>query len=204
LASNHLKRRRPRQEEGMATITIRNGVDVERLVATIGAVQGDANLAKFTFRARSTWDTGGRNKGEIREFEHAGATTTERPAAYELIGDEPPVLLGTNAGPNAVELVLQALAFCYAVGYAYNAAAKGIEIEELRYEIEGDLDLHRFLGLDGPRAGFSAVRAKSWVRSSNATADQLEELCQYVQDTSPVRDILVSPVPVSTDLVVLD
>jgi uncharacterized OsmC-like protein len=185
-------------------ITGRNGVDVDRLVATVGAVQGDPNLAKFTFRARSSWETGGRNKGEIREFEHAGATTTDRPRAFELIGDEPPVLLGTNAGPNAVELVLQALAFCYAVGYAYNAAARGIEIEELRYEVEGDLDLHRFLGLGGQRAGFSEIRAKSWVRSPNATAAQLEELCQYVQDTSPVRDILANPVNVSTDLVVLE
>lgn len=188
----------------MATITIRNGVDVDRLVATIGAVQGNPDLANFTFRARSSWESGGRSRGKIREFEHAGASTTERPQAFELIGDEPPVLLGTNAAPNAVELVLQALAFCYAVGYAYNAAAKGIEIEELRYEIEGDLDLHRFLGLGGPRAGFSAIRAKSWVRSPNATAEQLEDLCQYVQDTSPVRDILASPVPVTTDLIVLD
>ena len=188
----------------MTTITSRSGVDVDRLLATIGAVQADPNVAKFTFRARSSWESGGRSKGEIREFEHAGITTTERPQAFQLTGDEPPVLLGTNAGPNAVELVLQALAFCYAVGYAYNAAAKGIEIKELRYEIEGDLDLHRFLGLGGPRAGFSAIRAKSWVRSPNATAKQLNELCQYVQDTSPVRDILVSPVPVTTDLVVLD
>jgi uncharacterized OsmC-like protein len=194
----------PGKEEEMATITKRNGVDVDRLVATVGAVHGDPNLAKFTFRARSSWETGGRNKGEIREFEHAGAVTTERPQAFELIGDEPPVLLGTNAGPNAVELVLQALAFCYAVGYAYNAAAKGIEIEELRYEIEGDLDLRRFLGLGGPRAGFSAIRAMGWIRSPNATPEQLEELCQYVQDTSPVRDILASPVALTTDLVVLD
>lgn len=188
----------------MATITTRNGVDVDRLVATIGAVKDDANVARFTFRARSSWETGGRNKGEIREFEHAGATTAERPAAFELIGDEPPVLLGTNAGPNAVELALQALAFCYAVGYAYNAAARGIDIEELRYEVEGELDLHRFLGLGGPRAGFSEIRATSWVRSPNASRKQLEELCQYVQDTSPVRDILANPVPVTTKIVVLE
>ena len=187
----------------MATITVRNGVDVDRLVATIGAVQDNAEVGELTFRARSTWETGGRNRGEIQEFEHAGAPTTERPTAFELIGDEPPVLLGTNAGPNAVELVLQALGFCYAVGFVYNAAARGIEIDELRYEVEGDIDLHRFLGLGGPRAGFSQIRAKSWVRSSNASVEQLEELCQYVQDTSPVRDILAAPVPVSTDLVVL-
>lgn len=188
----------------MATTTTRNGVDVDRLIATIGAVQVDANVAKFTFRARSSWESGGHNKGEIGAFDHAGVATTERPTAFELTGDEPPVLLGTNAGPNAVELILQALAFCYGVGFVYNAAARGIDIEELRYEVESDLDLHRFLGLGGPRAGFSAIRAKSWVRSPNATAAQLEELCQYVQDTSPVRDILTDPVPVSTHLAVLD
>ncbi|HXI82070.1 MAG TPA: OsmC family protein [Verrucomicrobiae bacterium] len=188
----------------MATVTVRNGVDVDRLVATVGAVQTDPNVAQFTFRARSSWETGGRNRGEIREFEHMGAATADRPQAFELIGDEPPVLLGTNAGPNAVELCLQALAFCYGVGFIYNAAAKGIEVEELRYEVEGDLDLHRFLGLGGSRAGFTAIRATGWVRSPNATQEQLEELCQYVQDTSPVRDILANAVPVSTDLVVLD
>ena len=53
------------------------------------------------------------------------------------------------------------------------------------------------------RGRFSAIRAKSWVRSPNASPEQLEELCQYVQDTSPVRDILANPVPVTTDLVVL-
>lgn len=186
----------------MATIASRNGVDIDRLVATIGAVQADAKVARFTFRARSTWEQGGRNHGEIREFEHAGATT-ERPEAFELIGDEPPVLLGANGGPNAVELVLQALAFCYGVGYVYNAAARGIDIDELRYEVEGDLDLRRFLGLGGPRAGFSEIRAKAWVRSPNASPEQLEELCQYVQDTSPVKDILANAVPVKTDLEVL-
>ena len=188
----------------MATIAARNGVDVDRLVATIGAVQADPKVAAFTFRARSSWESCGRNRGAIQEFEHAGATTTERPTPFELTGDEPPILLGTNGGPNAVELCLQALAFCDGVGFVYNAAAKGIEIEELRYEVEGDLDLHRFLGLGGPRAGFAEIRAKSWVRSPNATKEQLEELCQYVQDTSPVRDILANAVPVSTDLVVLD
>jgi len=197
------QRRMTGRRQPMATITVRNGVDVDRLVATVGAVQSDDKVANFTFRARSTWETGGRNQGHIQEFEHAGTATSERPTPFELIGDEPPILLGTNAGPNAVELCLQALAFCYAVGFVYNAAARGIEIEDLRYEVEGDLDLHRFLGLGGPRAGFSEIRAKGWVRSPNSSREQLEELCQYVQDTSPVRDILANAVPLSTDLIVL-
>jgi len=81
--------------------------------------------------------------------------------------------------------------------------AQGIEIEELRYEVEGDLDLHRFLGLGGPRAGFSAIRARGWVRSPNATKEQLDDLSVYVENTSPVRDILAAAVPVTTELVVM-
>jgi hypothetical protein len=38
------------------------------------------------------------------------------------------------------------------------------------------------------------------VQSSTASREQLEELCQYVEDTSPVRDILANPVPVKTEL----
>jgi hypothetical protein len=38
----------------MATTTTRYGVDVDLLVATVGPDQGDPNLAKFTFRARSS------------------------------------------------------------------------------------------------------------------------------------------------------
>ncbi|MDQ6795181.1 MAG: OsmC family protein [Chloroflexota bacterium] len=187
----------------MATITARNGVNVDQLIATIGAIQQDPNVAAFTFKASSTWRSGGRNDGEIKDFVHAGQPSV-RPEAFRLIGDEPPVLLGSNEGPNAVELLLQALGFCYAVGYVYNAAARGIDISELRYEIEGDLDLRTFVGLEGPRAGFTAIRATSWVKSPNATTEQLEELCQYVQDTSPVRDCLANPILVTTDLIVVD
>jgi hypothetical protein len=42
-------------------------------------------------------------------------------------GDTPPVLLGTNAGPNAVEAVLHVLASCLSVGFICSAAAQGIE-----------------------------------------------------------------------------
>jgi hypothetical protein len=38
------------------------------------------------------------------------------------------------------------------------------------------------------------------VSSPNATDEQLTELCRYVQQTSPVRDVLANPVPVTTSL----
>ena len=103
-----------------------------------------------------------------------------------------------------MELLLQALAFCYSVGYVANAAALGIEIDSMTYEIEGDLDIRPFLGIfEGQRPGFTEIRAKAKVKSSNASREQLEELCRYVQDTSPVRDTLANPVLVKTSLKVV-
>jgi uncharacterized OsmC-like protein len=187
----------------MATATVTNGIDVGQLVNTIEAIQDDPALGSFTFKARSTWKDGTYNVGEISTFQHAGSEDDSRTEPFRLEGDEPPVLLGNNRGPNAVELLLQALGFCYAVGFVANAAAKGIEVDSMEYEIEGDFDVRDFLGMDGTRPGFSRIRAKGIVSSSNASAEQLEDLCNYVQETSPVRDCLVNPVPVETTLEVV-
>jgi hypothetical protein len=71
-------------------------------------------VASFTFRRR--WQDGTYNVGQIGRFVHAGQEDQTRDEPFWLNGDEPPVLLGANKGPNAVELLLQALGFCYAVG----------------------------------------------------------------------------------------
>lgn len=182
------------------TTTTRNGIDVDQLVATIDAVKADPAVGTFTFRAASHWQHGTRNVGKIGSYVHAGATDGAPDRSFRLDGDEPPVLLGNDEGPNAVELLLQALGFCYAVGYVANAAALGYDITSMDYDVEGDIDLRSFLGLEGPRAGFTEIRVKSRVSSPNASKEQLEQLCQHVQDTSPVHDCLASSVPVRTSI----
>lgn len=187
----------------MATTTVRNGVDVDQLMQTIDAVKNDPNIGNFTFKTTTSWAEGGTSTAEISSFIHAGQEQ-EHATAHRLIGDEPAVLLGRDQGPNAVELVLAALGFCYSVGLVYNAAALGYELESLDYEVEGDLDLRNFVGIEeGPRPGFTEIRVKGRAKAKNASQDDLEKLCQYVQDTSPVKDILVNPVPVTTSLKVI-
>jgi uncharacterized OsmC-like protein len=189
----------------MATVAARNGIDVGALVETIEAIKGKPELAEFTFRASTRWHEGTRSTAEIGSFLHAGAEDETRERAYTLVGDEPPVLLGRNAGPNAVELLLAALGFCYSVGYVANAAARGIEIEEMSYELEGDVDLRNFLGIsDEVRPGFSEIRAKASIRARGASEQELKDLCAYVQETSPVRDVLANPTPVETTIEVLE
>ena len=183
----------------MSTSVTTNGIDVGQLLQTIEAVREDPGLGSFTFRAESSWRSGTHSVGSIHEFTHAGETDQSRVTPFVLQGDEPPVLLGENHGPNALELVLAALGFCYSVGYVANAAARGIEIEEMSYEIEGDFDVRSFLGIGGgPRSGFTEIRAKALVKAPGTSEQELKELCQNVQDTSPVKDMLTNPVTVKT------
>lgn len=183
----------------MASSVSTNGIDVDQLVQTIEAIKADPGLASFTFRTTTSWKEGTHSVARIGGFDHAGEEDQSRAAPFLLDGDEPPVLLGKSNGPNAVELLLAALGFCYSVGFAANAAARGIQIEEMSYEVEGDLDVRSFLGIgDGIRPGFHEIRAKAVVKAPGATEQELSELCAYVQDTSPVRDVLANPVPLTT------
>lgn len=177
-----------------------NGVNVDQLVETINLIKETPDLANFEFRANSRWESGGRAVTTIDSFFGAG-TEHQHKQTHTLVGDEPEILLGNDTGPNAVETILAALASCLAVGYAYNAAAQGIEIRDLSFEVTGNLDLHAFLGLrDDVRPGYESVNVR-WSVESPASREQLIDLCNYVQRTSPVVDIITNRVPVSVELV---
>ncbi len=182
------------------TQTLVNGVNVEQLIGTINAIKENPELARFKFQAETEWVNGGHSRTTIQSFYGAGQQDTSRAKPFVVEGDEPPVLLGNNAGPNAVEAVLHALASCISVGFIYNAAARGIKVDDLKFKLEGDLDLRAFLGLtDQVRPGYQNIRLAYRVKS-NAPRDKLEALCDYVQKTSPVLDIIRNPVPVTITL----
>jgi len=179
---------------------VRNGVNVDQLIGTMNAIKDNPDLAHFHFRATNEWVSGGHSRTTIQSFYGAGSEDTSRSGPFILEGDEPPVLLGSNAGPNAVEAVLHALASCLAVGFVYNAAAQGVQVDGLEFDLEGDIDLHGFLGLSEQiRPGYQNIRVSYRVKS-DAPREKLEELCEYVQKTSPVLDIIRNPIPVSVTL----
>ena len=177
-----------------------NGVNVDQLVGTVNAVKENPEIARFQFRAHTDWVDGGQSRTTIQSFYGAGQEDTSRTEAFVLEGDEPPVLLGKNRAPNSVEAVLHALASCLCVGFIYNAAAQGIRVDALDFDLEGDLDLQGFLGLsEQVRPGYEGLRVTYRVKS-DAPREKIEELCEYVKKTSPVLDIIRNPVPVTVRL----
>lgn len=179
---------------------IKNGVNVDQLAGTIEAIRKDPEIAKFQFRAQSKWIGGGHCRTEIKDFYGARQEDVSRSQPMVLEGDEPPILLGSNHGVNAVEAVLHALASCLTVGFVYNAAAQGISVESLEFKLEGNLDLHGFLGLsETTRPGYEDIKVQCKIKA-DASREKLEALCALVQKTSPVLDIIRKPVPVTLGL----
>ena len=183
----------------MQVTNIVNGVDVDGLHGTVEHISAQPALARFQFRARNLWVDGGHNRTTIKEFYGAGREDDSRTEPFVLDADEPPVLLGENRAPNAPEYLLHALAACLTGTIVYHAAARGIALDGLEATIEGDVDLHGFLGLDETvRPGFQGIRV-SFKVTGDLDDDQVAELASLTR-YSPVRDIVSNPVPVAIDV----
>lgn len=173
-----------------------NGVDVQQLMATIEAVKGDSALAEFQFRASTQWQSGAHVRTQIQGFRGVKQEDRSRLRPFVLEGDEPPVLLGRNQGANAVELLLAGLTACLSVGIAYNAAARGITIEAMTLDVTGDIDLQGFLGIsETVRAGCHDIHIACHIKS-DASDQEIADLLDHVQKTSPVTDMVRHPTPV--------
>ena len=178
-----------------------NGVDVQQLLSTIDAVKGDPALAEFEFRARTEWRSGAHVQTQIQGFSGVKQEDRSRAQPFVLEGDEPPVLLGSNQGPNAVELLLAGLTACLSVGIAYNAAARGIVIEAMTLDVTGDIDLRGFLGIpESVRAGCHDIHIACHIKSP-ASDQVIADLLDHVQNTSPVTDMVRHPTPVHVKFV---
>ena len=177
-----------------------NGVDIEQLEKAVEAISSDPDHGQFSFRAETEWKDALKCVTTIDEFDQGGETVQSR--AFTIEGDEPEQILGERTAPNAVELLLTALGSCLSVGYAANAAAMGIGLEGLRFEMEGDIDLRGFLGIsEEVRPGFESIRCTVFLEA-DASAEELAELRERVESTSPLMDNIANTVDLETDLVV--
>jgi uncharacterized OsmC-like protein len=163
-----------------------NDVDIGKVASLAEKIGQEPDVADTTWRAEVRWNGGFRSEAKVRDFSPSQS-------------DEPEQLGGTNTGPNPVEQVLGALGNCLAVGYAANATAAGITINNMKIEVEGNLDLHTFLGLKDGNAGFGDIKVSVHL-DSDASADALQELHTKVTGTSPVGHTLSRAVPVEINL----
>jgi uncharacterized OsmC-like protein len=184
----------------MKTVTQQvNGFKSEDIQSTVQAIQLNPEIAKFEFRVRNKWMSGGHNQSSIQDFYGGCQEDISRKKAYVFDNGEPPILLGNNEGANPVEFILHGLAGCMTTTMVLHAAARGIAIEHVESVLEGDLDVQGFLGLsDQVRNGYQQIRVKFTIEG-DLTSEQKAELISFAH-MSPVFDIVTNKVPVSISL----
>lgn len=178
----------------------RNGVDTPVLFATLNAVKGKPELAKFQFRAANTWISGTHNRTTIRGFYGAGQEDTTRTEDFTYDADHPKVLVGGGNAPTPVEFLLHAVAACLTSGVANIAAARGVTLHEVSSTVEGDIDLLGILGLsDRVRNGYQGIRVMIRI-SGDAPDDVLRGLVEQSRARSAVYDVLTNGTRVDIDV----
>ncbi|MFD1588625.1 OsmC family protein [Halorientalis brevis] len=120
--------------------------------------------------------------------------------SFDFVVDEPAALGGTNDGPNPVEYLLGAWAGCLNVVAHTVGEERGIDIDGVGIEIEGDLDPRKFTGAtDDVRAGYQEIRVDIDVQT-DADADALDGFRAELEERCPVGDNIGNPTP--TDVTV--
>jgi uncharacterized OsmC-like protein len=163
-----------------------NGVSVDAVEGLVNAIKDRPDIAKFKFRLRNKWIDGGHNHSVVGKF-FGGNQENSHLKTFEWEADEPSPLAGKDLAANPVEHLLNALAACLTQTLIYHAAVRGIRVEELESELEGDIDLRGFLGMtDVVRRGYQNIRVNYKVKTDAENIEKLKALTRL----SPVFDVV--------------
>jgi uncharacterized OsmC-like protein len=176
-----------------------NGINVDDLFALIDGVRRDAAKGKSSWRVTTTWQGQARSRAQVDGFEIGGQRVPRR---FSIDIDEPCELGGTNRFANPQEHLLAALNACIMVGYVAQCAVRGITLESLNIETDGEIDLRGFLGINSAvPPGYEHLSYVVRIKGSG-TKEQFAEIHDAVMATSPNFYNVSRPVALKPTLVV--
>src|SRR4051794_26542571 len=162
--------------------TVVNGINVDDLFALIDSVKREPAKGKTNWHVTTTWQGQARSRAEIESYEIGGK---EVPRRFSINIDEPRELGGSNSFANPQEHLIAALNACMTVGYVAQCAVRGITIESLEIETEGEIDPRGSRGIaPAVPPGYEDLRYIVRLRG-NGTKEQFAEVHQAVMATSP-------------------
>jgi uncharacterized OsmC-like protein len=174
-----------------------NGLDVDALHQAIADITADPAKGVVAFHVTSTWKGQTRSEAKVESY-RIGGEEVRRPFTIQV--DEPLELLGENTAPNPQEILMAAFNACVMVGYVANAAVRGITLERLEIETEGELDLRGFLGIDpSVKPGYESIRYTVRI-AGDGTPEQFAEIHEAVCRTSPNYFNLSRPIRLEATL----
>lgn len=120
----------------------------------------------------------------------AGAVGSQlRMRDFTVMADEPAELGGNDRGPTPMEYVLGSLASCMTVMIRLIAAEQRIRVDDVAFDVEGDLDLRGLYGSAPVRPDFLEVRGTVWLDSPEEP-ERIAQLREEVYRRCPAYNLL--------------
>lgn len=188
-----------KQKSNQNQANVVNGIDTDAVKELIGRVANDSDEGQTNWKVTTLWKGGARTETRVDGY-HIGGQYVKKD--FTISTDEPLELGGTNSSANPQETLMAALNACMTVGYVVGCAMEGIELEELRIETEGEIDLRGFFGLDpNVKPGYDEIHYTVHIKG-NGTKEQFRKVHETVIATSPNRFNVANPIRLTSDLMV--
>ena len=179
--------------------SVKNGVNVDALLAAREALTNAPQAAQFKWRAACEWKNGTHSHSTVEGFFGLGEEQ-HRKTTFKFDADHPEVFASEDKGATPVELVLVGLASCLTAGVAAVAQHRGIQLRSVQATIEGGMDIQGILGIDSDvRNGFDGIKVKYKI-DADATPDEIKAIVAQSQKRSAVYDIITNTVPVTIEV----
>jgi uncharacterized OsmC-like protein len=178
---------------------VKNGVNVEALLAAREALTNAPEAAQFKWRAACEWKDGTHSHSTVEGFFGLGAEQN-RKTTFKFDADHPEVFASEDKGATPVEYVLVGLASCLTAGIAAVAQHRNIQLRSVTATIEGNMDIQGILGIDSDvRNGFGGIKV-SYKIDADAKREDIEALVAQSQKRSAVYDIVTNPTNVTVEV----
>jgi uncharacterized OsmC-like protein len=175
---------------------LKNGVNVDALLAAREALKAAPQAAKFKWRASCKWESGTHSSTKVKGFHGLGEEQKHK-TEFTFSADHPEIFASEDLGATPVEYVLVGLASCLTAGVAAVAENRGIKLRSVEAKLEGAMDIQGILGIDSDvRNGFDDVKITFNI-DADASKKEIEALVAQSQKRSAVYDIVTNPTNVT-------
>jgi uncharacterized OsmC-like protein len=169
-----------------------NGVNTQALSGVYESMRNQPEMAKATFYVKSEWNGGFSVTSSSKDF-RIGGKNIERNTEYKMQYDLPNQLSGKDRGPTVCEVCMGSLAACLTQTIVAHASSRGIMIDSISIDVEGDVDLRGFTGISNDvRPGAQQFRVNINIKSNTASKEQINELREIGKRFSPAFDTLTN------------
>ena len=180
--------------------SVKNGVNVEALLAAREALKGAPQAAKFTWRASCKWKNGTNSVSKVQGFHGLGVEQKHK-TEFSFEADHPEIFASEDLGATPVELVLCGLASCLTAGVAAVAQNRGVQLKSVEANLEGSMDIQGILGIDSDvRNGYDDIKVTFKI-DADAPKKEIEAIVAQSQKRSAVYDIVANPTNIRVEVV---